>query len=109
MDFFISSAMAQQAGAQEPNMLASLLPLVILVVLFYFLLIRPQMKRAKEHRNLVSSLDRDDEVITGGGIVGRITQVGDQYLTVEVAEGTEVKVQRDTVTSVLPKGTMKDL
>ncbi len=109
MDFFISSAMAQQGTPQEPSLLASLLPLIILVVLFYFLLIRPQMKRAKEHRNMVSSLDRDDEVVTGGGIVGRITDLGDQYLTVEIAEGTEVKVQRDTVTSVLPKGTMKDL
>lgn len=109
MDFFISSAMAQGGGAQEPSLLASLMPLIILVVLFYFLLIRPQMKRAKEHRNLVSNLEKDDEVVTGGGIVGRIIEANEQYLTVEIAEGTQVKVQRDTVTSVLPKGTMKDL
>jgi preprotein translocase subunit YajC len=108
MDFFIADAMAQQAGAQQPSLLESLLPLLILIVLFYFLLIRPQMKRAKEHRKMVSELGKGDEVVTGGGILGRIIEVNDPYVTVELAEGVQVKVQKDTITSVLPKGTMKD-
>jgi preprotein translocase subunit YajC len=108
MDFFIADAMAQQAGAQQPSLLESLLPLLILIVLFYFLLIRPQMKRAKEHRKMVSELGKGDEVVTGGGILGRVMEVNDPYLTVELADGIQVKVQKDTITSVLPKGTMKD-
>ena len=108
MDFFIADAMAQQAGAQQPSLLESLLPLLILIVLFYFLLIRPQMKRAKEHRKMVSELGKGDEVVTGGGILGRVMEVNDPYLTVELADGLQVKVQKDTITSVLPKGTMKD-
>jgi len=108
MDFFIADAMAQQAGAQQPSLLESLLPLLILIVLFYFLLIRPQMKRAKEHRKMVSELGKGDEVVTGGGILGRIVEVNDPYVTAELADGIQVKVQKDTITSVLPKGTMKD-
>ncbi|MGM0412450.1 MAG: preprotein translocase subunit YajC [Pseudomonadota bacterium] len=108
MDFFIADAMAQQGGAQQPSLLESLLPLLILIVLFYFLLIRPQMKRAKEHRKMVSELGKGDEVVTGGGILGRVMEVNDPYLTVELADGVQVKVQKDTITSVLPKGTMKD-
>jgi preprotein translocase subunit YajC len=74
---------------------------------FYFLLIRPQAKRAKEHKSMVAALAVGDEVVTSGGILGRVTEAGEQFLTVEVAEGVRVKVQRHTVSSVLPKGTMK--
>ncbi len=107
MDWLIPSAYAQAAGGAQPNALTSLLPLVLIFVVFYFLLIRPQTKRAKEHKAMVAALGSGDEVVTSGGMLGRITEVGDQFLTVEVAEGVRVKVQRHTVTSVLPKGTLK--
>ena len=108
MDLFISSAYAQAAapGGTSSTML-QLLPLLLMFVVFYFLLIRPQAKRAKEHRALVAGLAAGDEVVTSGGMLGKVTEAGDQFLTVEVAEGVRVKVQRHTVTSVLPKGTMK--
>jgi len=107
MDWLIPSAYAQAAGGAQPSALTSLLPLVLIFVVFYFLLIRPQTKRAKEHKAMVAALAAGDEVVTSGGMLGRITEVGDQFLTVEVAEGVRVKVQRHTVTSVLPKGTLK--
>jgi preprotein translocase subunit YajC len=107
MDFFISNAWAQDAG--EPSVLISFLPLILIFVIFYFLLIRPQTKRAKEHRKMVSELKNGDEVITGGGIVGRITEAGEQFLKVEVADGVTLKIQRQTVAHVLPKGTFKSL
>ena len=107
MDWLIPSAQAQAAGGAQPNALMQLLPLVLIFVVFYFLLIRPQTKRAKEHKAMVAALAAGDEVVTSGGILGRITEAGEQFLTVEVAEGVRVKVQRHTVTSVLPKGTLK--
>ncbi len=107
MDWLIPSAYAQAAGGAQPSALTSLLPLVLIFVVFYFLLIRPQTKRAKEHKAMVAALSAGDEVVTSGGMLGRVTEVGDQFLTVEVAEGVRVKVQRHTVTSVLPKGTLK--
>jgi preprotein translocase subunit YajC len=85
-----------------------LLPLVLIFVVFYFLLIRPQAKRAKEHKAMVAALGVGDEVATAGGILGKVTETGDQFLSLEVAEGVRVKVQRHTVTSVLPKGTIKN-
>jgi preprotein translocase subunit YajC len=85
----------------------SFLPLVVIFVIFYFLLIRPQSKRAKEHREMVAKLAKGDEVVAGGGILGRVTDVGETYLTVEVADGVAIKVQRLAVTQVLPKGTVK--
>ena len=84
-----------------------MLPLLLIFVVFYFLLIRPQAKRAKEHQAMVAALGVGDEVVTSGGILGRVTEVGDQFLTVEIADGVQVKVQRHTVASVLPKGTLK--
>jgi preprotein translocase subunit YajC len=108
MDWFIPSAYAQAAGAPQPNVFVQMLPLVLIFVVFYFLLIRPQAKRAKEHKAMVTALSAGDEVVTSGGILGRITEAGEQYLTVEVAEGVRVKVQRHTVTSLLPKGTVKN-
>jgi len=109
MDWLIPSAYAQAAGGAQPSALTSLLPLVLIFVVFYFLLIRPQTKRAKEHKAMVAALSAGDEVVTSGGMLGRITEVGDQFLTVEVAEGVRVKVQRHTVASVLPKGTLKSV
>ena len=107
MDWLISSAAAQTAAAQQPSGFVTMLPLILIFVVFYFMLIRPQAKRAKEHKAMVAGLQVGDEVVTSGGILGRLTEVGDQFLTVEIADGVRVKVQRPTVTTVLPKGTLK--
>ena len=107
MDWLIPSASAQAAGGAQPNAFIQLLPLVLIFVVFYFLLIRPQAKRAKEHKAMVAALAVGDEVATSGGILGKVTQAGEQFLTLEIADGVQVKVQRHTVTSVLPKGTLK--
>ena len=107
MDWLISSASAQAAGGAQSNPIMQLLPLILIFVVFYFLLIRPQAKRAKEHKAMVAALAVGDEVVTSGGILGKVTEAGEQFLTVEVAEGVRVKVQRHTVSSILPKGTMK--
>jgi preprotein translocase subunit YajC len=108
MEWLIPSAYAQAAGGAQPNAFVQLLPLVLIFVVFYFLLIRPQAKRAKEHKAMVAALAVGDEVVTSGGILGRVTETGDQFLTVEVAEGVRVKVQRHTVGAILPKGTLKN-
>jgi len=108
MDWLIASAHAQAAGGgAQPNGLLQMLPLVLIFVVFYFLLIRPQAKRAKEHKAMVAALGVGDECVIGGGILGRIVETGEQFLTVEISNGVQVKVQRHTVTSVLPKGTLK--
>jgi preprotein translocase subunit YajC len=107
MDWLIPSAWAQAAGGAQPNAFMQLLPLILIFVVFYFLLIRPQAKRAKEHKAMVAALAVGDEVVTAGGILGKVTAAGEQFLTVELAEGVQVKIQRHTVTSVLPKGTLK--
>ncbi|HEX6929166.1 MAG TPA: preprotein translocase subunit YajC [Gammaproteobacteria bacterium] len=109
MDFFISDAMAQAGPAAQGNPFMSLLPLVIIFVIFYFLLIRPQTKRAKEHRKMVEAMAVGDEVVTNGGIAGKVTNVGEQFVSVEAAEGVELKVQKHAIASVLPKGTLKTL
>mgnify|MGYP001551761978 FL=1 len=105
LDFFISSAYAQDAG--QPGGLMSFLPLIIIFVIFYFLLIRPQMKRAKEHKKLVAELGNGDEVVTNGGLLGRITHVGESFVSVELAENVQIKVQKHAIASVMPKGTIK--
>jgi preprotein translocase subunit YajC len=107
MDWLISSAWAQTAPASGPGGLMQMLPLLLIFVVFYFLLIRPQTKRAKEHKAMVAAIATGDEVVTSGGILGKVTEVGDQFLTVEIADGVRVKVQRHTVASVLPKGSLK--
>lgn len=108
MDWLISSAAAQATGAPgQGNVFMQLLPLLLIFVVFYFLLIRPQTKRAKEHREMVARLGVGDEVVTSGGVLGRITEVAEQFLTVEIAEKVQVKVQRHTISQVLPKGTIK--
>ena len=109
MSFFSSNAMADAGAASQPGIFEVLLPFIILFVVFYFLLIRPQSKRAKEHRNMVAALAKGDEVMTQGGIYGKITEVGEEVIEVEIADNLIVKVQRAAVASVLPKGTLKTL
>jgi preprotein translocase subunit YajC len=110
MDWLISTAAAQAQGAPgQPSALMQFLPLVLIFIVFYFLLIRPQTKRAKEHRAMVSALEVGAEVVTNGGILGKVTEVSEQYLTVEVAAGVNVKVQRQAVSQILPKGTLKSV
>lgn len=106
MSFFISDAYAQAEGAASAG-LGSLLPLIIMVVLFYLLLIRPQMKRQKEHKQMVEALGKGDEVVTNGGVLGKITEVGDNFVVVEIADKVEVKIQKQAIAQVMPKGTIK--
>lgn len=87
--------------------LMSMLPLVLMFVVLYFLMIRPQMKKQKEHRAMIDALAKGDEVVTGGGMLGKVTQLGDGYLSVEIASGVEIQMQRSAVVQVLPKGTIK--
>jgi preprotein translocase subunit YajC len=111
MDFFISPAFAGAASASQPSSPALLdfaFPIVLLV-LFYFMLIRPQSKRAKEHRAMQSALSKGDEVVTDGGIMGKITAINDNAISVEIADNVEVKLRRESIQSVMPKGTLKKL
>jgi len=107
----IGSAFAQAAGgapAGDSGMIG-FLPIIAMFVLLYFLMIRPQMKRAKEQKQMVEALQKGDEVITAGGVVGRITKIGDAYLSLEIASDTEISVQRTAVQMLLPKGTLKSI
>ena len=103
----ISPAYAQAAGGADSLM--SFLPIILLFVILYFLMIRPQMKRAKEQKAMIEALQKGDEVVTAGGMVGRITKLGEQYVTLEIAPSTEIVVQRSAVQVPLPKGTLKTL
>ena len=105
MDFFISNAYAQADAASGGMM--SFLPLIIIFAVFYFMLIRPQMKRSTEHKLLISQLSKGDEVITNGGLLGRITDVSDSFVTLELADNLQIKLQRQAVATVMPKGTIK--
>ncbi|MDA0822887.1 MAG: preprotein translocase subunit YajC [Proteobacteria bacterium] len=108
MNFFIANAYAQSAPAgQEPGMSGFLIMLIPIVVL-WFLMIRPQMKRQKEHSKMVAALAKGDEAVTTGGILGRITEVGDSFVKLEIAKSIEVKVQRHAIATVMPKGTIKE-
>ena len=104
---FISNAYAQAAAGGAESSLFSLLPLVLMFVVLYFIMIRPQMKKQKEHKAMIDALAKGDEVVIGGGVVGRVAKLGDTFLHVEVANGVEVQVQRVSVVQVLPKGTFK--
>ena len=109
----ISSAYAQTApaattdGGGMQSSLMSMLPLVLMFVVLYFVMIRPQMKRQKEHRAMIEALAKGDEVATAGGLLGKVSRLGDTYLSVEIANGVEIQLQRSAVVQVLPKGTLK--
>ncbi len=111
MNFLISDAWAEApAAAGAPPQGSPFVTLIMLGVLFaafYFILIRPQAKRAKEHKTMIAALAKGDEVVTAGGVLGRVTNLGEAYVTVDIAEGVEIKVQRHAIQTVLPKGTIK--
>ncbi|MBY0579869.1 MAG: preprotein translocase subunit YajC [Burkholderiales bacterium] len=104
---FITSAYAQGAGSPPGSDLMSFAPLIVIFVVFYFMLIRPQMKRTKEMKAMLDALQKNDEVVTTGGELGRVVKVGESYVTLEIAAGVEVLVQKAAVQTVLPKGTIK--
>jgi len=108
---FISNAYAQTAADAGGAMgqLSTFLPLILMFVVMYFLMIRPQQKRAKEQKAMMDALTKGDEVVTSGGILGKVSKVTDAYVTIEVATGTEIVVQKPSVTTLLPKGTLKGL
>ena len=107
----ISNAFAQTAGATggAAGGLISFLPIILMFAVLWFIMIRPQMKRQKESKAMLEALAKNDEVVTAGGILGRVTKVNEQYVTVEIATGTEITVQKSAVTTVLPKGSLKSL
>jgi len=105
----ISNAYAQTSAAPFGGDLMAFLPMVLIFIVFYFLLIRPQQKKAKEHRTMLGALQKGDEVVTAGGVLGKVTKLSDQYATVEIAPGVETPVQRSAITQLLPKGTIKTL
>ena len=113
MSFFISDALAAEApamaagGQAQGGGLEPLIMLGLLFVLFYFLLIRPQAKRAKEHKQMVGALSKGDEVVSNGGLLGRIADLDESFITMEIADGVKVKVQRQAVATLVPKGTFK--
>jgi preprotein translocase subunit YajC len=109
---FISSAFAQTApaaaaGGDMQSSLMSMLPLVLMFVVLYFVMIRPQMKKTKEHRAMIDALAKGDEIATAGGVLGKVTKLSDSYVTLEVATGVELQIQRSAVVQVLPKGSIK--
>ena len=108
---FISNAFAQTAAADAGAMgsLTTFAPLILMFVVMYFLMIRPQQKRAKEQKAMMEALAKGDEVVTIGGLLGKVSKVNEQYVTLEVASGTEVVVQKHAVSTLLPKGTLKGL
>ena len=103
---FISYAHAADA---VPTDLMSFLPFIIIFVLFYFMLIRPQMKQAKAHKLMIDSLKKDDEIVTNGGLLGKVVKIKDQYVTIEIAAGTQIHIQKQSVITVLTKGTIKSI
>lgn len=104
-----SSAFADAGAAQGPSMMSNIFLLVGFLFIFYFMLIRPQSKRAKEHQSLISGISKEDEVIINGGILGKVQKVTDQFLVVAIADGIEIKVQKQAVSASVPKGTMKTI
>jgi preprotein translocase subunit YajC len=111
MSFFISDAIAQTtpASAGSSDNLFSLLMIAVIFVMFYFMLIRPQNKRAKEHKDLISQLKKGDEVVTNGGLLAKVVSLDEQFAKVSLSEGVDVIVQRNAISALLPKGTMKAL
>ena len=109
MSFPISPVIAQAAAAPAGGGLQMIIMMVVLFGLMYFMMIRPQMKRQKEHRALIAALSKGDEVVTNGGIAGRVDEVGETFITVEIAANVKVKVQKGSVSQVLPKGSLKSV
>jgi preprotein translocase subunit YajC len=107
LDLVIAPAHAQAAGAQPGGFGMSLLFPLLLIGVMYFLMIRPQMKRAKEHRAMLEKLSKGDEVLTNGGIAGTIADIGENFITVEIADNVRIRVQKGAIANVLPKGTLK--
>jgi preprotein translocase subunit YajC len=107
LDLIISPAAAQAATAQKQDLTQLLIMMVLFFAVFYFMAIRPQMKRAKEHRALLAGLSKGDEVIAAGGIAGRVEDLGEHFVGIEIADGMVIKVQKNAITAVLPKGTLK--
>jgi preprotein translocase subunit YajC len=107
MNALIPDAWAQSAAPGGAGGMAPLLMMVVFIVIFYFLLIRPQQKKAKEHQSLITKLSTGDEVVTTGGLLGKVVEVGDNFLTLEISDGVQVKVQKFQVASLMPKGTLK--
>ncbi len=106
---FISQAWAQSGGQPQGGGVESMLLIVLMFGVLYFLMIRPQMKRAKEHKAMIEALQKGDEVISGGGILGRVSKLNENYVTLEVAQGVEMTLQRSAIQVVLPKGTIKNI
>ena len=109
MSFFISTAHAAPAAAQGPSLMANLLMIAVFIAIFYFLIWRPQAKRAKEHRSLIESLGVGSEIVFAGGLMGKITKLDGDFAVVELSRGEEKKIQRASVISVLPEGTLNNL
>ncbi len=109
MNFLISDAWADAGVPPQGSPFMTLIMLGVLFAAFYFILIRPQAKRAKEHKTMIAALAKGDEVVTAGGVLGKVTDLSEGYVTVGIAEGVEVKVQRQAVQTVLPKGTIKSV
>lgn len=108
-NLFINNAYAEGAAAPQGGSIMDFLPLFALIVVFYFLILRPQQKRSKEVKNMLEALQKGDEVATTGGVLGRISKVGDTYVALEVAEGITLNVQKSAVQTILPKGTLKSI
>lgn len=109
MSFFISQAWAADAPATPAEPFMSFLPLILIFVVFYFLLIRPQQKRAKDHKTMVDGLKKGDWVVTNGGLLGRITDLGENFVKLQVSDGVELKVQRASIAALMPKESVKEL
>lgn len=107
MSFFISDAMAEGAAASQGSGFEALIPLILLFVVFYFLLIRPQQKKVKEHKKLVEAISKGSEVVTYGGLAGKIRDLDENFVDLEIADNVIVKVERQNVSRELPKGTLK--
>lgn len=107
LDFFVSPAAAQSAAAPAGGGPGFFIMMAVTGLVMWFVLIRPQMKRQKEHRELITKLSKGDEVLTSGGIAGRIDDIGDNFITVEIADNTKIKLQKNAISAVLPKGTLK--
>ncbi|MFZ1385851.1 MAG: preprotein translocase subunit YajC [Thiolinea sp.] len=110
MSFFISDAMAQAApaGPAGGGLIEMVLMMAVFFAIMYFMIIRPQQKRAKDHKTMLAALSKGDEIVTGGGMLGKVANIGDNFIQLEIADNVQIKVQRQAIASVLPKGTLKN-